>query len=64
MLFDSLYKLLLDFYSRYCFEVATIISVLTFLLFQLGGEIKNAGVSSFWRNLVILSLTSLMYSLN
>ncbi|XP_023321114.1 transient receptor potential cation channel subfamily V member 5 isoform X3 [Eurytemora carolleeae] len=37
--------------SRYCFEVATIISVLTFLTFQLGGEIKNAGVSSFWRNL-------------
>ncbi len=27
-------------------------SVLTFLLFQLGGEIKNAGISSFWRNLV------------
>ena len=37
---------------RYSFEGSTIVSVLTFLVFQLGGEIKNAGISSFWRNLV------------
>ncbi len=34
-------------------------SVLTFLLFQLGGEIKNAGISSFWRNLVSTATESI-----
>ena len=39
-------------FSRYCFEIGTLLSTLAFMLFQLGEEIKNAGVKSFWRNLV------------
>ena len=39
---------------RYCFEVGTLLSTLAFMLFQLGEEIKNAGLMSFWRNLVSL----------
>ena len=37
---------------RYCFEVATLLGVLSFMVFQLGEEIKNAGLNSFWKNLV------------
>ena len=40
---------------RYCFEVGTLLSTLAFMLFQLGEEIKNAGLMSFWRNLVSLA---------
>ena len=37
--------------SRYCFEVATILGCCAFIVFQLGGEIKNAGFDCFWRNI-------------
>jgi len=37
--------------SRYCFEVATLLSCLMFIIFQLGTEIKNAGIDCFWKNL-------------
>eukprot|EP00090_Calanus_glacialis_P029441 TRINITY_DN47253_c0_g1_i1.p1 TRINITY_DN47253_c0_g1~~TRINITY_DN47253_c0_g1_i1.p1 ORF type:complete len:251 (-),score=41.01 TRINITY_DN47253_c0_g1_i1:3-755(-) len=36
---------------RYCFEVATLLGVVSFMVFQLGEEIKNAGLKSFWKNL-------------
>ena len=38
--------------SRYCFEVGTLLSVFAFMVCQLGEELKNAGVKSFWKNLV------------
>merc|ERR1740128_503030 len=37
--------------SRYCFELATLIGCVTFIIFQLGTEIKNAGIDCFWKNL-------------
>lgn len=37
---------------RYCFEVATILSTLEYVLVQQGEEIKNSGIDSFYRNLV------------
>ena len=40
------------FICRYCFEVATLLGVVSFMVFQLGEEIKNAGLNSFWKNLV------------
>jgi transient receptor potential cation channel subfamily V protein 6 len=38
--------------TRYCFEVATIIGCLAYLIIQQGEEIKNSGIKSFYRNLV------------
>ena len=40
---------------RYCFEIGTLLSVFAFMVFQLGEELKNAGLTSFWKNLVTLS---------
>jgi len=37
--------------SRYCFEIATLLGCVGFIIFQLGGEIKNAGFDCFQRNL-------------
>ena len=37
--------------SRYCFEVATLLGCVAFIVFQLGGEIKNSGFDCFWRNM-------------
>ena len=37
---------------RYCFEIATLLSALEFLLLQQGEEIKNSGMKSFLKNLV------------
>ena len=37
--------------SRYVFEIATLLGCGAFIVFQLGGEIKNAGFDCFWRNL-------------
>ena len=49
---QTINELLFETFSRYCFEIGTLLSTLAFMLFQLGEEIKNAGVKSFWRNLV------------
>ncbi len=38
--------------TRYCFEIATILGCLAWLGIQQGEEIKNAGMRSFYRNLV------------
>ena len=40
--------------NRYCFEIGTLLSVFAFMVFQLGEELKNAGLNSFWKNLVTL----------
>ena len=40
--------------DRYCFEIGTLLSVFAFMVFQLGEELKNAGLNSFWKNLVTL----------
>ena len=45
---------LLNCTDRYCFEIGTLLSVFAFMLFQLGEELKNAGLNSFWKNLVTL----------
>ena len=37
--------------SRYCFEIATLLGCVAFIMFQLVSEIKNAGIDCFWRNL-------------
>ncbi len=37
--------------TRYCFEVATILGTLEYTIVQQGEEIKNAGLSSFYKNL-------------
>ena len=37
---------------RYCFELSTILGCLAYLIVQQGEEIKNSGVTSFYRNLV------------
>ena len=34
---------------RWCFEIATLLGVVTFFIFQIGNEIKNAGPSTCWR---------------
>ena len=47
-------KYLLIFPDRYCFEIGTLLSVFAFMAFQLGEELKNAGLNSFWKNLVTL----------
>jgi len=36
---------------RYCFELSTILGCLAYLIVQQGEEIKNSGVTSFYRNL-------------
>ena len=38
--------------SNPVFQVATLISVFAFMIIQQGGEIKNAGLNSFRKNLV------------
>lgn len=38
---------------RYCSEVATLIGVLCYLVFQQGDEIKNQGLTGFIKQLVI-----------
>ena len=37
--------------SRYCFEIATLLGCVAFIMFQLVAEIKNAGFACFWRNM-------------
>ena len=37
--------------SRYCFEIATLLGCVAFIVFQLVAEIKNAGFACFWRNM-------------
>ena len=37
--------------TRYCFEIATLLACLEFLIVQQGEEIKNSGIRSFCRNL-------------
>ena len=34
---------------RWCFEIATLMGVMSFFIFQIGNEIKNAGPSTCWR---------------
>lgn len=38
-------------FGRYFFEAATLVSVLGFMVLQLGEELKNAGLISFLKNL-------------
>ena len=38
--------------TRYCFEIATLLGTLEYTVIQQGEEIKNAGISSFYKNLV------------
>ena len=45
--------------TRYSFEIATILGCLAWLIIQQGEEIKNAGLQSFWRNLVSLKSCTL-----
>ena len=52
---QSWLKYSLNCADRYCFEIGTLLSVFAFMVFQLGEELKNAGLNSFWKNLVTLS---------
>lgn len=38
---------------RYCSEVATLMGVLSYVIFQQGDEIKNQGLAAFTKQLVI-----------
>lgn len=38
---------------RYCSEVATLMGVLSYVIFQQGEEIKNQGLAAFTKQLVI-----------
>lgn len=37
---------------RYCFEIGTILGVMSYLVFQQGDEIRNQGLVSFIKQLV------------
>lgn len=39
---------------RYCSEVATLMGVLSYVVFQQGDEIKNQGLAAFTKQLVIV----------
>lgn len=39
---------------RYCSEVATLLGVLSYVIFQQGDEIKNQGLAAFSKQLVII----------
>lgn len=39
-------------YARYSFEIGTVIGVLSYIIIQQGGEIKNQGLFSFLKQLV------------
>lgn len=46
---------------RYCSEIATLMGVLSYVIFQQGDEIKNQGLAAFTKQLVCLIFYSKIY---
>jgi len=42
-----------SYHARYCFGIAAILGTLEYVFVQQGEEIKNSGVRSFFKNLVM-----------